>query len=59
MSPPDAAVERTCVVNGGPTRVREALSSEGCHSAAITDALDEVDPDWRDVHDADVRRRRQ
>ncbi len=42
-----------------PTEVLEQLSALGCHSTAITDALDESGADWRPTHDAEVMRRRR
>ena len=41
------------------TDVLEQLSTLGCHSTAITDALDESGADWRPIHDAEVMRRRR
>jgi hypothetical protein len=40
------------------TEVLGKLSSLGCHSTDITDALDATGVDWRPAHDAEVRRRR-
>ena len=41
------------------TEVLEKLSSLGCHSTDITDALYAADPGWAAKHDAEVLRRRQ
>ena len=41
------------------TEVLEQLSSLGCHSTDVTDALDATGVAWRDAHDAEVRRRRK
>jgi hypothetical protein len=41
------------------TEVLETLSSLGCHSTEITDALYASGSDWTVFHDAEVRRRRE
>jgi len=40
------------------TEVLSELSSIGCHSTDITDALDATGVDWRPLHDAAALRRR-
>ena len=42
-----------------PTEILEQLSALGCHSTAITDALNESGADWQPIHDAEVLRRRR
>jgi hypothetical protein len=39
------------------TEVLDKLSSLGCHSTDITDALDGTGVDWCPSHDAEVQRR--
>jgi hypothetical protein len=58
VSPPDAADEWSSVRPLTPTEVLASLGRLGCHSTAISDALDATGVDWRPVHDAEVRRRR-
>ena len=41
------------------TEVLEELSSRGCHSTDVTDALYAANPHWAESHDAEVRRRRE
>jgi hypothetical protein len=57
VTPPEAAAWRSSTPLT-PTQVLKELSARGCHSTAITDALDESGADWRPVHDAEVLRRR-
>jgi hypothetical protein len=58
VSPPEATEEWSSAEPLTPTEVLASLGRLGCHSTAITDALDATGFDWRPVHDAEVRRRR-
>ena len=40
------------------TEVLAELSSRGCHSTDVTDALSAADPSWHVQHDAEVLRQR-
>jgi hypothetical protein len=58
VSPPHAEVWRSTLLLT-PTQVLEELSTRGCHTTDITDALCAANPDWTVAHDAEVRRRRE
>ena len=55
-TPPDVSQKETGTA-ATPTEALETLRSWGCQSKASTDALDLADPDWRPLHNAEVRRR--
>ena len=57
LTPPDGNWQSTDLMSA--TKVLARLSEMGCHSTAITDALDASGADWRPGHDAEVLRRRR
>jgi hypothetical protein len=59
VSPPDSREPWRTTEPLSATDVLKKLSTLGCHSTDITDALYEADPSWTTAHDAEVRRRRQ
>jgi hypothetical protein len=58
VSPPHSRESWRTTEPLSATDVLEKLSSLGCHSTDITDAL-EADPSWTAAHDAEVLRMRQ
>lgn len=58
VGPPDASESHTATVET-PTEAMATLSTWGCHSTDITNALDATGHDWRPEHDDEVVRRRQ
>jgi hypothetical protein len=55
-TPPDVHQQETGTA-ATPTEALETLRSWGCRSRASTAALDLADPEWRSLHNAEVRRR--
>ena len=58
LSPPEGAFWRSTEALSA-TDVLAKLSSLGCHSTDITDALTAADPTWKLRHDNEVLRRRE
>jgi hypothetical protein len=55
-TPPDVGRRETGTA-ATATEALETLRAWGCRSKASTDALDLADPGWRDLYDADRRKR--
>jgi len=57
LSPPEGPLWRSDAIMTA-TEVLARLSSLGCHSTDITDAIHAADPAWSMLHDEEVLRRR-